>query len=142
MNPLLKNVLAVLAGAAIGMFVNGGIVSLSGSVIPYPEGFDNSDMVKFKETAHLLEAKHMIMPFLAHALGTLVGAFTAAKIAASRHLMMSMWIGFFFLLGGLGMVFMIDQPAWFTAMDLGLAYLPMAWLGWKFAGSPSLRKNV
>jgi threonine/homoserine/homoserine lactone efflux protein len=26
---------------------------------------------------------------------------------------------------------MVPSPTWFTVLDLGIAYLPMAYLGWK-----------
>jgi hypothetical protein len=38
-------------------------------------------------------------------------------------------IGVIFLCGGVAASFMIPAPAWFIALDLLAAYLPMAWLG-------------
>lgn len=40
-------------------------------------------------------------PFLPHALGTLIGAFVAAKLAANHHMKFAMGIGVSFLIGGL-----------------------------------------
>ena len=37
-------------------------------------------------------------------------------------------IGILFLCGGVAASFMIRAPAWFVALDLIAAYLPMAWL--------------
>jgi len=37
-------------------------------------------------------------------------------------------IGVLFLCGGIAASFMIAAPAWFIALDLVAAYLPMAWL--------------
>jgi hypothetical protein len=69
-------------------------------------------------------------PFAAHAVGTLAGAIAAARIAAHRPLVPAMAVGGVFLLGGIAAVRMMPAtPAWFAAVDLGLAYLPMAWLG-------------
>ncbi len=86
---------------------------------------------------HLLEFKHFIFPFLAHALGTLVGAFIISKIAASHHIKLALLVGAFFLLGGIQMALSLNAPLWFEIVDLALAYIPMAFLGWKIAGSPS-----
>jgi len=36
-----------------------------------------------------------------------------------------------FLLGGIMMVVSVGGPIWFIMMDLTLAYLPMAWLGYR-----------
>ncbi|SKB48009.1 hypothetical protein [Maribacter arcticus] len=133
MNPTFKNVLAVVAGIIIGSIVNMGIIMISGSIIPPPEGGDITTMEGLKSTMHLFEPKHFLFPFLAHALGTLVGAFVAAKIAATRKQLMALLIGVFFLIGGSISISMLDGPMWFNALDLLMAYIPMAYLGWMFA---------
>ena len=134
MNPKLKNILAIIAGIVGGGIVNMGIVSLSGSVIPPPEGVDPSSMESLKENMHLFGPQHFVMPFLAHALGTLAGALLAALIASTRKMTFALVIGFFFLAGGIMMVFMVPAPVWFAIVDLALAYVPMAWLGGKLGG--------
>jgi hypothetical protein len=53
MNPILKNILSVLLGLVIGSIVNMGIVMLSGSIIPPPEGGDITTMEGLKATLHL-----------------------------------------------------------------------------------------
>ena len=67
--------------------------------------------------------------FFGHALGTLVGAFTAAKLAVSNHMKVSLGVGVFFLIGGTMMVKMVGGPMWFNVVDLLLAYIPMGFLG-------------
>ncbi|WP_273566499.1 hypothetical protein [Maribacter halichondriae] len=132
MNPTFKNVLAVAAGLVIGSIVNMGIVMISGYLIPPPEGGDITTMEGLQATMHLFEPKHFIMPFLAHALGTLVGAFVAAKIAVTQKMTMALIIGVFFLIGGAVNNYLLSGPLWFTALDLIVAYIPMAYLGAKW----------
>ncbi len=129
MNPILQNVLAVIAGLISGSLVNMGIISIGGTLIPPPEGVDLSSAESLKEAMHLLEAKHYLMPFLAHALGTFVGAMIAALIAVSRLTVFAMAITGFFFLGGLIMIITLPSPLWFTILDLALAYFPMGILG-------------
>ena len=129
MNPIIRNILAVIAGVLVGGVVNMGLIMLSGSVIPPPEGVHPADMESLKESMHLFRPRQFIMPFLAHALGTLAGAFLAAKIAGSHKLKFALLIGVFFLVGGVINAFMLPAPAWFIILDLVLAYIPMAWLG-------------
>ena len=133
MNPIVRNILAVLAGIVVGSIVNMGIIQLGPSFIPNPEGVDNSTMESLAATMHLFETKHFIVPFLAHALGTLVGAFIAAKIAVSHKMRFALGLGVFFLLGGIAAVFMLPAPMWYNVTDLVLAYIPMAYLGGKMA---------
>lgn len=136
MNPIIKNILAVIAGIAIGMAVNMGIITISGSIIPPPEGVNPSDMESLKASMHLFEPRHFIFPFLAHALGTLAGAYIAGMIAVNNKLIFAMVIGAFFLLGGIAAVFMLPSPTWFAVFDLVGAYIPMGWLG----GTLALRR--
>lgn len=133
MNPVLKNILAVIAGIAVGSIVNMAIITVSGSLIPPPAGADVTTPEGLKASMHLFEPKHFIMPFLAHALGTLAGAIVAGLIAVNNKLKFGLSIGIVFLIGGIASVFMLPSPTWFTALDLIVAYLPMGYLGGRWA---------
>lgn len=139
MNPIVKNILAVLTGLIIGSIVNMGIIMISGSIIQPPGGADVTTMEGLKESIHLFEPKHFIFPFLAHALGTLVGAFIATLISSTHKMKIALIIGILFLIGGITNVIMLPSPAWFTILDLVAAYIPMAWLGFKLA--QMIKKN-
>jgi hypothetical protein len=49
-------------------------------------------------------------------------------VAGSRRAVFAYALGLLFLAGGITACFLIPAPAWFTALDLLAAYLPMAWL--------------
>lgn len=133
MNPVFKNVLAIIAGVFLGGVVNMALILISGSIIPLPEGLDNTTMEGLKASMHLFEPRHYIMPFLAHALGTLVGAYVAARLAVTRKMFFALFIGAFFLAGGITNVMQLPAPMWFNILDLVGAYFPMAYLGGKLA---------
>ena len=126
---LLRNVLAIIAGIAVGTGVNIALITISPSLIPPPAGVDVNDPESLKKAMHLFEPRHFVMPFLAHALGTLAGALAAYLIAATYKAQIAYAIGAVFLCGGVAASFMIPAPTWFIALDLLAAYLPMAWLG-------------
>lgn len=130
----LRALLAVVAGFVAGSVVNMGLIMISGKVIPPPAGADVTTMEGLKASLHLFEARHFIFPFLAHALGTLVGAFVAGMLAPGRSVVPAYVVGCLFLLGGIANVIMLPAPAWFSAVDLLLAYLPAAWLGQSLSG--------
>lgn len=134
MNPILKNILAVIAGVILGSAVNMGIIMISSSIIPPPDGVDVTSMESLKASMHLFESKHFVFPFLAHAVGTFVGALVTALIAASHKMKLALLIGVFFLIGGITNLFMLPSPTWFAVLDIAGAYIPMAWLGGKLAG--------
>ncbi len=131
MNPIVRNILAVIAGLVLGSVVNMGIINISGSIIPPPEGADVTTMEGLKATMHLFEPRHFIFPFLAHAIGTLAGAIVAGLIAATHKMKFALSIGLLFMIGGIINIFMLPSPLWFTLVDLIGAYIPMGWIGGK-----------
>ncbi len=133
MNSTAKNVLAIITGLVIGSIVNGAIISLGSSLIPPPEGANLKTMEGLKAAMHLMEPKHFLMPWLAHALGTLVGAILVILIAGSHKKRIAYSIGFVFLAGGIANVIMLPSPLWFTLVDLLGAYLPMSFIACKIA---------
>jgi len=127
MNPNFKNILVFFVGCVIGMSINMGLIIAGNLLIPLEDGVDPMD-------ATMWELKYFLFPFLAHAVGTLVGAFIVAKYTASYHMLLSLSVGVFFLLGGISMVFIMPAPLWFIIIDISLAYIPMGWYGWKLTG--------
>ena len=102
MRNILRNVLAVLVGLALCGSVNMALITISPMLVPPPAGVDVTNPESLTNGIHLFEFCHFMMPFLAHVLGTLVGAFSAYLIAGSHKSVMGGVIG---------------------------AYIPMAWLG-------------
>lgn len=129
MKPFIRNSIAALAGIVVGGAVNMGMILISGSIIPPPAGADVTTMEGLLESMHLFQPKHFLMPFLAHALGTLVGALLTAYSVVSEPKKWAIFIGCFFLLGGVSNVVMLPSPLWFSVVDLVGAYIPMAYLG-------------
>lgn len=138
MHLIVKNILAVVAGIVLGSAMNMGIIMISGSIIPPPDGADVTTTEGLKASMHLFQPQHFILPFLAHALGTFSGAIVAALIAANHKMKFALGIGVFFLAGGIASVFMLLSPTWFTVLDLVGAYIPMGYL----AGMLVTKKNT
>ena len=107
------------------------------SIIPPPAGVDVTDAASIADSIHLFEPRHFIAPFLAHAVGTFVGALVAVKIAASHKQTVGGVIGGLFLAGGIYASTVIPAPTWFMALDILVAYIPMAWLAVRLAGKPA-----
>jgi hypothetical protein len=136
MNPIVRNIIAVVAGWIVGSVVNMLLINAGHSFFPVP-GIDINDMDAYASVMPDLEPKYFLFPFLAHAVGTLVGALIAAKVAVTHHMKMAFIVGGLFLLGGIAVNYMLPGPTWFTALDILVAYIPMAWLG----GRIGMKKN-
>lgn len=126
---IFRFLLAVVVGLVVGSVVNMAFIMMSGKVIAPPAGANVTTMEGLKAAMHLFEPKHFLFPFLAHAVGTLVGAFVAAILAPNRSPIPPYAVGALFLVGGIANVVMLPSPLWFNAVDLLLAYVPAAWLG-------------
>lgn len=111
------------------------LLLISSTIIAPLNGADVTTMEGLRESMYLFEPKHFLFPFLAHALGALVGAFIAGKIAATKKKTMALVVGGFFLLGGIANVFLLPGPMWFNTVDIIFAYIPMALLGYKLSNS-------
>ena len=127
MNQILKNILVFFIGCILGMSANMGLIITGNLLIPFEDGVNPMD-------ATMWELKYFLFPFLAHAIGTLVGAFIVARYSASYHMILSISVGVFFLLGGISMVFIMPAPLWFIVVDISIAYIPMGCFGWKLTG--------
>jgi hypothetical protein len=128
---VLRNILGIVVGLVLGSVVNMAFVTISASVIAPPPGADMTTVEGLTAAMPRLEPKHFVFPFLAHALGTLVASLVAVSIAVSHRMKIALGIGGLFLVGGIAASMMIPAPAWFIALDLVAAYLPMAWIGGK-----------
>ena len=126
MNSIIKNILALIGGGLVAMVVNMGLIITGNQLIPFSDNINPMNAMNW-------EMRYFIFPFLAHAIGTLSGAYIAAKFSASYHMLFAICIGIFFLSGGISMVFILPAPIWFIVIDLVFAYLPMGWLGWKIS---------
>jgi hypothetical protein len=134
----LRTVLAVIVGLFIGGTVNSALVAISGKVIPLPAGVNPNDIQSIISHISEYQPKHFIMPFLAHALGTFTAGFIIAVLTHKEKKVL-WWIpGLLFFVGGGIAIVMIPAPLWFNALDLLVAYFPMAyfgnWLGLKLKG--------
>jgi len=128
MKNTIKNITIFLLSGIAGMIVNISIIIAGSLLIGPPEGVDFMDANSLKENIQLFKYYHFLFPFLAHAGGTLAGAFLVSKFAKSHQLYFAMGIGFFFLFGGIMNIKMIPAPLWFNSVDV---FLPISqWHGW------------
>ena len=130
---IVRNIVVVLIAVVAGSLLNIGTLLIGNVVVPLPEGTDPMDPVSLAAAIPSFTTGHYIFPFLAHALGTFLGAWIAAKFCTSRALLFAMGIGAWFLFGGALNAITLPAALWFEIGDLIFAYLPIAWLAWRLA---------
>lgn len=133
---VLWSVIGVVAGTVVGAVANGMTLNVGTALIPPPAGVDHKDIESINASIAQYSAVQFMVPFAAHAVGALLGGAIAWAIARGRTagMVCALVVGALFLVGGISMVVMLpNTPAWFAALDLIGAYLPMAWLGTRIA---------
>jgi hypothetical protein len=131
---IVRNILAVVLGVTVGALVNGALLNLGHYVVPLPPGANVDTTENLKVAMQSFGPEQFVFPFLAHAIGTFVGALLAAIVAASHKMTFAIAIGVLFLIGGITAGIMIQSPMWYNAIDFLFAYIPFAWLGAKLGG--------
>lgn len=129
-----RNILAVIIGFVVGNLVNMAVLAAGHAILPPPPGFDGNSLEGVASTIHLLTPLDFTVPFLAHALGPLVGVLVAMFIAASARKTIAIILGCLFLTGGIVANVLIPAPMWYRVVDVVFAYIPMALLGRKLSG--------
>ena len=138
----IKSLFVFFIALFMGMGVNMGMIYLGSWLVPLPEGVSTSSREELKAALPLLNPQHFIFPFLAHAMGTLFSAFFVTAWSTNNQLRSSIILGGIFFLGGLATIIGMPSPLWFSAVDLILAYFPMAWAGYKMADQLSRKTNL
>jgi hypothetical protein len=110
----MRNVLAILIGLIAGALCNGAILKLNGTWVSLPANVDMQTPAGIAAAMPLLAFKHFVVVFLAHAVGAMVAALVATLLAKPKRQY-------------------IPAPAIFSIIDLTLAYVPMAYLGYYLA---------
>ncbi len=146
MQKTVRNIVALVLGVVVGSAVNMALIATGSALVPPPPGVDVTSSESIAAAIHEFELEHFIFPFLAHALGTFVGALIAFLLAATHKTRFAVAVGILFLCGGIANVYLIPAPAWFVVVDIMFAYLPMAWLaiqlGTKLQSGAVAERNV
>lgn len=135
MNPIVRNIIAVLAGILLFMVGITGLHVLSSLLIempPFPEG-EAATPEAWKAFMEGLSLVQMLSALVSHIGGTFFGAWIAALISRDGKLIVPLVVALFSMVGGVINVFMIPgQPLWFIVADISL-YLPAGLLAGRLA---------
>jgi hypothetical protein len=107
------NVLATIAGLVAGMCVNMALVMLNSAVLfPMPPGVSFEDQEKFAAYVGTLPAAAFLVVIAAHLGQAGVGAWIAARLAASRPMIPALVIGALTLAGCVMNLLQLPAPPW------------------------------
>lgn len=125
MNPLVRKILALVAGVVIGGLVVGGAESLGHYIYPPPPDFNVKDPEDLKRLIDLIPIQAKLIVVVAWFLGALAGAWVTIRIG--REAVLAWGIGGIFAGLSIMTVMSIPHPLWMTACAIILPFVA-AWL--------------
>jgi hypothetical protein len=109
---VLRNILGVVVGLVVGSVANMALVQLNLTLFPMPDGADMNDPVAFAAYVQSLPATAFLLVFAAHCAQAGVGGWVAARIGASRPLVLAGIVGGLTVVGAILNLVMLSPPAW------------------------------
>lgn len=118
MHPVMRSVLAVVAGLGLSVAVVGGVEALSSRLYPLPEGLDYNDRATMSAAISQLPAGAFVAVLVAWGLGALAGSFAAVYVSGRAAL--GYLIGVLLGAAAIANLLIIPHPLW---MWVGAAIL-------------------
>ena len=109
---MLRNVGAVFVGMFVGGVLNMAIIMANMALFPAPEGLDFNDAVAMADYIASLPQAGFILPWVAHLTQALVGGWIAARLGASRPVLLAMIVAVLTMLGGVANMLQYAGPWW------------------------------
>lgn len=122
---MIRNALAVVVGMIVGMVANMALIFLNLVFYPMPEGVEMADQEAMSAYFERLPATAFLLPIVAHLAQAFVGGLIAARMGASRPVMLAMIVGTLSMVGGIVNLMTPGIPTW-MAVELPF-YLVVAW---------------
>jgi hypothetical protein len=135
MSPLVRNSLAVVAGAIIGLAVIMIAQFINATLFPPPADVDLSTPDGMARAVGVMPTGAFVGLVVGYLLGTTTGAWVGARLAASRHLLVACLVAAVFVAGGVANFMMIPHPTWVPVAAM-LAFLVAPIIALRLAGKP------
>lgn len=127
MNPILRRLLAVVAGVLAGIVAIAMAEFVGHLIFPPPEGMDISDPASIAAAMEQISIGALVAVLVAWGIGSMVGGFVAARIDGKTG-PGALMVGAVLLLAAIINMLMIPHPVWFWVLGVAL-FLPLAKLG-------------
>jgi hypothetical protein len=128
MPPILRSILAVLAGIIVGFVVVAALEFLDTTLFPLPAGLDLHDTAAMKQAMAHAPLAALILVLVGWGISALLGSWVAARIARAPKVLHGMIVGIFLLGAAITDMLEFPHPVWFWICGL-LIFLPASYIG-------------
>jgi hypothetical protein len=134
MNPVIRSVLAVIAGMLVAFVLIFVVQGIGIRVYPPPPGMSPVDPESFKAMRMQVPVRSLLFVLLSYTVGSLAGGWVAARFAPSGKMTHAMILAALLFGAGLMNLMTIPHPAWFWVASSAIYWLA-AWSGARAAGA-------
>jgi hypothetical protein len=118
MSPLVRNLLALLAGTVTALVSIGLVQALAHLAYPPPPGLDYQNPEVRRELMMNAPTGALLLVLLSYVTGTFAGAWLAARLSGDAPVRQGYMIGGMMLVSGLMNLTAIPHPAWFWVASI------------------------
>lgn len=136
MSPVLRSILAVIAGVLAAFILIGVVQAIGMRVYPPPGGMDVTDPESIRAAMARIPLAALLFVLLAYAAGSVAGGWLAARIAPRSRMWHAMIVAALLFGAGLMNLLTIPHPTWFWLSSSAIYFLG-AWSGAVAAGAPA-----
>jgi len=133
MNPVVRSVLAVIAGMLVAFVLIAVVQSVGLSVYPPPSDMDPLNYESIKSAMARIPLGALLFVLLSYAAGSVAGGWLAARIAPRAKMTHAMVLAALLFGAGLMNLITIPHPPWFWIASSAIYWLG-AWSGAVAAG--------
>lgn len=138
MPPILRRILAVLAGMVTGFVLVALVESAGHTVYPPPKDIDFTDPAALNAYVRSIPLGALLFVLLAWVVGTFGGAWVAARLAGRQPMLHAGIIGALLLAASVANLIAIPHPVWFSVSAVVLVPLS-AWRAGRLAADSAGR---
>lgn len=133
MKEILRNTLAAMAGAMVGVLLISLLQLASAKLHPLPAGIDPADKAAMGEFIRTLPASAKLLVLLSYFVGVSGGSWLAGRLSLTSHRRQAGMVAVLFAVASLLNLMSFPHPVWFWVANFAAVFAG-AWLAQRFLG--------
>lgn len=140
MKEILRNTLAAMAGALVGILLISLIQLVSAKLYPLPAGLNPADKAAMGEFIRTLPLAAKLLVLLSYLVGVTGGAWLAGRLSLTARSRQAGMVAALFAVASLMNLLSFPHPVWFWVANFA-AVAAGAWLALRFLGQPAAEQG-
>jgi uncharacterized membrane protein YfcA len=122
MKEIIRNSLAAMAGAIVGIVLIAVIQTITSRLYPMPAGVSHTDKAAMGEFIRTLPIQALLLVLFGYLLGVFAGAWIAGRLSLTHPLRQAVMVTILFGIATLLNLSSFPHPIWFWVANLAVVY--------------------